>query len=151
MKLSVLGVIVAVYWYCCCFHSSICGEQSLLIPTWIQSVVSLPEEGKETRQPLWLRFGPSPVWLWPCSRLVIVSPRSSRRLLSPLFHLLLPPLPLLLHSLLWFYILFSAFCWAHSAIALGFSSRMCLCDVHSLRFSSNSILKARLVVHCKRS
>lgn len=138
MKLSILGVIVGVYWYCCCFQSSICGEQSLLIPTWIQPFVCLPEEGKGTRhwrQPLWFSFGPSPAWLWPCSRLVIVSPRSSCRPLSPLFHLRLPPPPLLPHSLLWFYILFAQFLLSSlSAITLGFSPLTCLCDIHSLRY-----------------
>lgn len=82
MKLAVLGVIVGVYWYCCCFQSSICGEQSLLVPTWIQPFVCLPEEGKGTRQPLWFTVGPGPAWLWPPSKLVIVSPRSSSRPLS---------------------------------------------------------------------
>lgn len=82
MKLAVLGVIVGVYWYCCCFQSSICGEQSLLVPTWIQPFVCLPEEGKGTRQPLWFTVGPAPAWLWPCSKLVIISPRSSSLPLS---------------------------------------------------------------------
>ena len=92
MKLSVLGVIVGVYWYCCCFQSSICEEQSLLVSTWIQPFVSLPEEGTGTRQALWFAFGLGPVWLWPHSKLVIVSPRStSLSLSSPLsFFSLLP-------------------------------------------------------------
>lgn len=45
MKLSVVGVIVSVYWYCCCFQSCICREQSLLVPTWIQPFVCLPKGG----------------------------------------------------------------------------------------------------------
>ncbi len=121
MKLAVLGVIVGVYWYCCCFQSSICGEQSLLVPTWIQPFVCLPEEGKGTRQPLWLTVGPGPAWLWPRSKLVIVSPRSSSRPLSfplssfspisaPFISPPLPPAPVsFFHTLLCFYTLLYSF------------------------------------------
>lgn len=100
MELSILAVIVGVYWYCCYFQSSICEEQSLLVSTWIQLFVSLPEEGKGTRPALWFVFGLGPIWLWPYSKLVSVSPSStSHSLCSSLLVFSLwvpficPPLP----------------------------------------------------------
>lgn len=95
MKLSIIGVIVGVYWYCCRFQSSICGEQSLLVPIWIQPFVCLPEEGKGTRQPLWFTIGPGPARLWPHSKLVIALTRSTSLSLSfPLSSFSLALLPL---------------------------------------------------------
>lgn len=58
------------------FQSSICGEQSLLIPTWIQPFVSQTSggggwEGADgTRQPLWFATGPGPTQHWPCPKQV---------------------------------------------------------------------------------
>lgn len=85
MRLSVLGVIAGVYWYCC-FQSSICGEQSLLIPTWIQPFVSQTSRveevggyrgGDRTRQPLWFATGLRPALCWPCPKQVAPPPSTT--------------------------------------------------------------------------
>lgn len=129
MELSILAVIVGVYWYCCYFQSSICEEQSLLVSTWIQLFVSLPEEGKGTRPALWFVFGLGPIWLWPYSKLVSVSPSSTSHSLCssllvfslwvPFICPPLPPDPLSFFSL--HIALFSHFYWISVLLFLPLS------------------------------